>query len=367
MHHGPVERLVTFTTEALEISRAAGDRHAEARAFERLGMTASMGGFNWRQADDAFAQGLAIAEEISDDAVIVAIKQAQGVVAGCRGDNARARELLEESLALLADIPAARGPLFWAARISPVVVPAGPGGELRMFFEETFLLLRAVHSRAGSGYVLCNIAEAWRSDGDYAPARDALERALACFDELADDQGRGAVLNALGNLARSAGDFDGGREWFAQALELRRAAHDRREIALSLAGMGLLELYAGDRDTADEHLGEAMGIFERTEDGPGLQLMPLNIGGFELDHGDPRRAIELLARCEAIGREQGLVRNRGWAAAELAEAALALGDHERARRALDVAFPLFENLAETRGTRYARVLEERLAALTDAG
>jgi predicted ATPase/DNA-binding SARP family transcriptional activator len=366
MHRVPVERLLTFTTEALDIARRAGDRHAEARAFERVGMTSAMGGFDWRQADDAFAQGLAIAEEIGDDAVIVAIKQAQGVVAGCRGDNARARELLEESLALLADIPAERGPLFWAARISPVVVPAGPGGQLRMFFEETFLLLRAVHSRAGAAYVLCNIAEAWRSDGDYISARGALERALALFDELGDDQGRSAALNALGNLARSAGDFDGGREWFAQALELRRAAHDRREIALTLAGMGLLELYAGDRDTAGERLGEAMGIFERTEDGPGLQLMPLNVGGFELDHGDPQRAAELLARCEAIGREQGLVRNRGWASAELAEAALALGDPQRARRALDVALALFEHLAEPRGTRYARELEERLGALTHA-
>jgi hypothetical protein len=95
--------------------------------------------------------------------------------------------------------------------------------------------------------------------------------------------------------------------------------------------------------------------------------MPLNIGGFELDHGDPQRAAELLARCEAIGREQGLVRNRGWASAELAEAALALGDPGRARRALDVALGIFEHLAEPRGTRHARALEERLGALTDAG
>jgi hypothetical protein len=32
-----------------------------------------------------------------------------------------------------------------------------------------------------------------------------------------------------------------------------------------------------------------------------------------------------------------------------------------------MAFPLFEHLTETRGTRYARALEERLNALADAG
>ena len=366
LRRAPVDRMLAFGNNARELARSMGDRRAEARTLERLAMTASMGAVEWRYADDAFAQGLVVAEELGDDAVLVAIKQAKGVVAGVRGENVVARRLFEESLALLDGIPQERGPLFWATHIAPVVVPAGPAGEPRAFFEDTFLLLRAVRSRAGAAYVLCNIAEAWRSDGEYASARDALERAIAVFEDLGDDQGRGVALNALGNLARSAGDYAAGTEWFSQALQLREAAQDRREVAVTLGGMGLLALYAGDEDAGRKRLDEAMRIFERNEDGPGLQLMPLNVGGFALDHGDPQRAAELLTRCDVVAREQGLGRTRGWASAELAEAALVLGDHERARRALDVAFPLFEQLAEDRGTRYARVLEERLGALTHA-
>ncbi|MEN3281202.1 MAG: hypothetical protein V7607_2342 [Solirubrobacteraceae bacterium] len=366
LRRAPVQRMLAFGADAIQIARSMGDRRAEARSLERLAMTASMGAVDWHHADDAFAESLAIAQEVGDDAVLVAIKQAQGVVAGVRGENALARELLQESLVLLDGIADERGPLFWAAHISPVVVPAGPAGEPRMFFEDTFLLLRAVRSRGGVAYVLCNIAEAWRSEGDYASAGTALERALELFGELGDDQGRGVALNALGNLARSAGDYAAGREWFSQALALREAARDRREVAVTVAGLGLLAMYAGDVDAGRESIDEAMRICERTEDGPGLQLMPLNVGGFELDRGDPERAMELLTHCETTAREQGLVRNRGWASAELAEAALGLGDHARARRALDVAFPLFERLAENRGTRYARVLEERLGALTHA-
>jgi tetratricopeptide (TPR) repeat protein len=360
LHRAPVERMLSFGADAREIARSTGDRRAEARTLERLAMTASMGAVDWRYADDAFADGLVIAEELGDDAVLVAIKQGKGVIAGVRGDNAEARALFEESLALLEDIPHERGPLFWAAHIAPVVVPEGPAGEPRAFFEDTFLLLRAVRSRAGAAYVLCNIAEAWRSDGEYAAAREALQRSLALFEEVGDDQGRGVALNALGNLARSAGDFAAGAEWFAQALELRRAARDRREIAVTVGGRGLLALYAGDEDAGRRDIDDAMRTFARTEDGPGLQLMPLNLGGFELDRGDLHRAAELLTLCESTARVQGLVRNRGWASAELAEAALRLGDHERARRALDVAFSMFEHLAETRGTRYARALEQRL-------
>ncbi len=139
-----------------------------------------------------------------------------------------------------------------------------------MFFEDTFVLLRSVSRTAGTGYVLCNIGEAWRADGDYEAAREPLERALALFREIGDDQGAGVALNALGNLARVTGEYDTGRAYFTEALALRRAARDRREIAMSLSGMGLLALYAGDPD-GRVLVDEASEIFARTDDGPGTQ------------------------------------------------------------------------------------------------
>jgi predicted ATPase/DNA-binding SARP family transcriptional activator len=352
------DAIVALGTEALEIARGAQDRHAEARSLERMGVI-MLAGFDFDSAEQAYTEGLALAEEAGDDVVAVAIKQGQAVLAGCRGHNAEARALLEECLALLDGIPDERGPLFWATHISPVVVPVGPGGAPRTFFEDTWLLLRSVRSRAGSAYAFCNIGEALRSDGDYAAAHEPLERGLALFREMGDEQGKGVALNALGSLARSTRDFDAGRRLFGEALELRRALADPREIATTLAGTGLLAMYAGDSD-AGPLFEEALAIFERTDDGPGLELVPLNLGGYELDNGDPERACALLEECNAAAGARGLVRNRGWASAELAEAAISLGDHARAREALDTALANFERLGETRGSRYAHSLEERL-------
>jgi tetratricopeptide (TPR) repeat protein len=224
-----------------------------------------------------------------------------------------------------------------------------------MFFEDTFVLLRAVARRAGIGHVLCNVAEAWRADGGYAAAREALDRALALFRDIGDPLGTAVALNALGNLARSTGEYTAGRAWFEQALRLRRAAYDQREIGTTLAGAGLLALYAGD---ADGHrlIGQAVRMFARTSDGPGMQLTPLNVAGFELDRGDPQVACEMLERIAA--REENVyVRSRGWAAAELADAALAIGDRDRARRAAASALASFESLGEARGVRYVRGLD----------
>jgi predicted ATPase/DNA-binding SARP family transcriptional activator len=357
-------RTVRLGADALEIARRAGGPHAEARALERRGVLA-MGGFDWPVADEALAEGLALAHELGDAPVAVAITQAQGVLAGCRGETREARALLERSLTLLEEIPDERGPLFWALHISPIALPAGPGGAPRLFFEDTFCLFRAVCSRAGAGYVLLNIGEAWRTDGEYGPARGAFERALERFRGLGDDQGTGVALNALGNLARSTGEADAGRPRFEEALALRRAARDAREIATTFVGMGTLALYSGDEERGRGLLDEAKAIFERTEDGPGLQSIPLNLGAFELDRGDPRRACVMLEQCTELSRGRRIVPNLAWALAELGEAATAIGELERARRALDEALTLLERSGDRRGARYARGLQARLS--TSAG
>jgi predicted ATPase/DNA-binding SARP family transcriptional activator len=361
-----VRRRSTLNTvplgeEALSITRGVCDRNAEARGLERLGVM-GMGGYEWDAADRALTEGLELARELGDDVVEVAVRHAQGVLAGCRGDNAEARELLEDCLRLLTEIPDSRGPLFWAMHISPVVVP-GPSGAPRSFFEDTFILFRSVQCRAGAGYTLCSIGEAWRAEGDYAAAGQAFHRALDLFRELSDEPGTSVALNALGNLARSTGEIDLGWERFEEALSIRRAMRDPRDIAMTLMGMAMLALSARDEPTGQRLMGEAQAIFERTDDGPGVQGVPLNLGACALDSGDPERAIELLRDCIRLGEMQALDRNVGWAHAELAEAALAIQDFALARSALDGALSVLGRTRNTIGLQYARELEDRLGAL----
>ena len=131
----------------------------------------------------------------------------------CRGENAPAREPVRRtSLALLAAIDDDAAPLFWAIADLAGRGPGGPRQARRAASSRTpSACFRAVRSRAATGYALCNVGEAWRSDGEYGAAREPLERALALFRELDDDPGAGVALNALGNLARSTGELEAGR------------------------------------------------------------------------------------------------------------------------------------------------------------
>ena len=360
----PLE-TVPLATESLEVARRLGDRHAAARALERLGVM-GMGGFEWPVADEAFEAGLALAEELGDEAVTVAIKHDKGVLAGCRADFGTARVLLQDCLEMLENIPLERGPLFWAMHISPVIFPEGPAGAPRSYFEDTFCLFRSVRSRAATAYAHVNLGEAWRGETNYTAARESLENALELFREIRDVEGEGVALNALGNLGRASGDFDAARECFGEAYALREATGDPREIATTLTGMGMLALWSGDEGGRDL-LDQAMRIYERTEDGPGLQGVPLNLGGYELDFGDPAKARVLFEQCIASCREQSFDRNRGFAALQLAEATMRTGEYAVARAAIDEARASLQRGGLEMGLRYLPVLEERLGALGAAG
>jgi predicted ATPase len=356
--HRPLP-VIGLATEALEIVRAGGDRRAEARALEQLAAIA-LGAFDWEVADRTLDEALALAGELSDAAITVAVMQALAVRYGSIGETARARALLEECLACLDEIPEDHGPLFWALHISPVVLPAGPDGAPRSFFEDTYCLFRAVCSGAAAGYVLCNVGETLRADGEHAAAEQPLQRALEQFRRVGDEPGVGVALNALGNLARWTGEVDAGRAYFEEALVLRRAARDAREIAMTLMGMGMLALTSGDPEEGGRRFDEAQAIYARIDDGPGLQGVPLNLASFELDHGDPRRAAALFERCLEVCRAQGINRDRGWASTGLAEASITLGDVDRARGALGRARALFDESGDRRGERHAERLLERL-------
>jgi hypothetical protein len=108
---------------------------------------------------------------------------------------------------------------------------------------------------------------------------------------------------------------------------------------------------------------EALAIYVRNDDGPGHQGLHLNLGGFALDACDYERACAELEVSAGEGRRQVLDRNLSWTLAELAEAALGAGRHERASAAIAEALPLFERFPERRGVDVVRALQAQLGAL----
>ena len=359
VRRGLPERRLALAGESLRIRRELGDRRGLIRTLQFVGDLSGYLHGDVATAERVFDDAAALAEETGDPGGLAGAFIGRGMLAHCQGDAQGAVDRIERGAELLAGVPAAQGPVLWVVTVSNVVVPEGPGGALRSFFEGTYYDARFATGPVGSAYARCNAGVVLRSEGRLAEARHTLDGALASFRDLGDARGTGLTLHALGNLARTCGDLDLGREWLDEALELRREIGDRRDIGLTIAGLGLLAARAGDREECRRRLAQAQEIFERSDDEPALAGMSLNVGCVALDGGDPEGAMESFARAMALWADQAIVVPAGWAAVLLAEAAAAAGDGDRARDALAAARRAFEQVGDRRGLARADELAAR--------
>jgi predicted ATPase/DNA-binding SARP family transcriptional activator len=364
IRRGLAERRLPLVAEGVAIRREVGDPAALARGLHELGDHLVLSS-DHAAADRAFAEGLEVCGRLEEVGQAAGIKQSQGVLAHYCGDLAGAHERFAESIALLEGAADEQVIPFWAIGIALAVAPDGPGGALRCYFEATSLQARTVGRRSGIAYALCNAAMTSRRAGDYAAARDALERGLASFREAEDREGAALALQCLGGLLRSADELDRGRECLEEALALREAIGNRRDIGATISGLGLLAMRAGDQERGRALLADAQAVFERTEDGPGLAGAVQNRGCAELDHGDPALAADLLGRAAAMWDEQTTRWNGSWNQVMRVEAALAAGDPETAEVAAGEASAGFDHLGDVLGqARVAELRRDVDAALT---
>jgi tetratricopeptide (TPR) repeat protein len=360
VRRGVVERREALLDEAVEIRRAIGEPRAIARGLRELGDHLILKS-DHVGAQSALAEALELCGGRDDIGEAAGIRLAQGLLAHYHGDPDGARRRLGQSMRLLEDASDAAVAPFWAVGIAISLVPEGPGGAPRCFFEGTSLMARTVARRSGMGHVLCNVAATWRREGELDAACDALERALGIFRDAGDREGAALALNALGCLARAAREPELGRESLDEALALRREIGNRRDIGVTLASMGLLATSEGDGERGRALLAEAQALFERTEDGPALAGMAQNIGCLELDHGDPERACALLARSAAMWDDMRVLWNRSWIQVVQAQAAAAAGDPQMARAALADARDGFEHLGEAAGLAHVAAVQAAAA------
>ena len=226
---GDAQQLVALGERgARDRARARRPPRAMARALRAARASWRWAASTWRAAERAFAEGLELAREIGDDAVTVAIRHAQGVLAGCRGENAARARAVRGGLALPGrHARRRRAPLFWAMHISPVVVLRCRPRRRAARCSSRTRSASSAPCAAAAAAATCSSTSARRGarTATTTPRASRSSSALALFRELGDDLGAGVALNALGNLRpldrRARRRL---RAYFDEALALRRAA-----------------------------------------------------------------------------------------------------------------------------------------------
>jgi CHAT domain-containing protein/tetratricopeptide (TPR) repeat protein len=142
----------------------------------------------------------------------------------------------------------------------------------------------------------------WRL-GNFAEARQYLDRALALERAAGDRLGEGKTLNVLGLLSWDEGSYDRAIASFREAGAIARAVGDRKLEGSSLNNLSLVYDEQGDYDTSLAQYRHVLELYRGANFPRGVGDTLGNIGGVHLLLGHFREALGYYRKALAISEE----------------------------------------------------------------
>ncbi len=192
----------------------------------------------------------------------------------------------------------------------------------------------------------------WWLRGHLLLGRRLSETALA--NERLPDTARARVLAAAGAMAFALGDNPAAGRLWQQAFDLGQAVGDRVVAAHTLPGVGVVALAQGDLAAAETALTRALSLAADTgaeAEWPG-DLTRIWLGTVRMLGGDPVGAVSCIERGLASARRRGDRLTSYIALYNLSQAALAQGDHVRARTYLSEGIELSHQTRDAANLAY---------------
>ena len=317
---GRTKESIAELTEAVTLLSDVGQRAA---ALGDLANSLFIGG-DLHKALDMYEEALAGLRQIHDQIGEAKVLNNIGVVSMNLGENHRALEAYQESL----------------AKVDPADMVA-------------------------RGNTLGNLAAAYSNIGDVATAKSYLSESLALRQAAGDKRGLAAAFYLLGNIEQSTGDPQKALAYLKDSVDLRRATGDRPGEAYSVQTLGSAYEKLGELSTALDCFEQARRI--RHEMGNRIDEADtlMHIADAHERLGEHAIAIEHAEQALHLMQQAGNPRGEGAALVVLGELSRAGGDRRRALEYLDRALPL------TRATDYidgeTRALGASAAMHTDLG
>jgi predicted ATPase len=260
--------------------------------------------------------------------------------AGVRTDNAgRARELLQESLALYRQLEDDRG---IARALSGLGTKAEDSGEATALHDQSLALFQELDDRLGMSIALASLGGNARRQGDHERATTLYEQSLILAREIGNKWIVAARLRALGNVALDQMDYERAATFYDESLTLARELDDKEGIAGLLNSLGEMARFQGDYERAAELYGESLVLRRELGTRFGMAMMLHNLGYVALHQGDGQQAATLFEESMALYQELKWPKGVAECLAGLAGAAGVMGQPERAARLFGAAKALLE-------------------------
>ncbi|MDQ3692893.1 MAG: tetratricopeptide repeat protein [Chloroflexota bacterium] len=225
-----------------------------------------------------------------------------GVLACNQGDQARARQFLDASLAIsrrLGDQAAVAESL---QQLATVVKNQAEHALAFALVEECLELRRQLGDERGAADALHRLGSLLREVGQYPRAIALLEESLRLFRKLGERDGEATVLNTLGKTVRDQGDYARAVALHEASLVIGRDLDNPWSISNSLRHLGLAVWCQGDAERAGALVAESLALAEEIGDRWGIAGSLLQLGRLARQAGQEDRALRLTERSLALCR-----------------------------------------------------------------
>jgi CHAT domain-containing protein/tetratricopeptide (TPR) repeat protein len=410
----PAEDL-PLADEALAIAREAGDRSLEAHALAQQGLLYEHAGRS-REAIQVLEQSLPLFREVGDEPGSLRPMNVLGSAHKSLGEYPRALEILEQTLVLAEKLGDRHNTITVLNNLAATHDRMDEYTRTLEYAERALGLARELKDERLQSLMETNVGISYLRLGRYQRALDQAEVGVRLARSIGDRREEASALEILAEAYYLVGRSQTALATEAEAVAVQRKVGDPRMLSVALTGLADLESGLGHEADSVAHYEEALRLRRSMGDGRGEGMTLNSLGSACAQAGRWDRALEVQQQALALAKSAGDRRGQARAQSDLAEAQLHLGRYadaaatagesaaiqgelgfrdlewaarailgrafallgqpERARRELDAALALIEDIrTDIRGSmdragyldRASTLFESYVALLLDQG
>lgn len=297
-------KAMAASEEAKRGFAAAGDRGGVASALANIGNALAQQG-NLSGAKDVYEESLAIVREIGSKRGVAAVRNRIAGLLFIQGGVSGARRMHEEALAIFREIGDKAGVAHSLSRISEISFQQGDLSEARKLNQEALTIFREIGDKYGEAGELSKIAGQLFTQGDLSEARRLWEEALSIQREIGNRNGVAAKLANIAGILFRQGDISEARRMDEEALAIWREIGNKEAVAFALRNMAFMFSEQENLSGAKKMHEEALAIWQEMGHKDGVAIALNSIGNVLNNQGDLAGARAMQEEALAIWREIG--------------------------------------------------------------
>jgi len=329
--------------QALRLRQAVNDRYGEGETLHNIAAAYSTLG-DLKTALELYKQAIKVRNALGDRVGAATAFNNVGRIHISRGDYQEAFESLNQALPLLESAGDRRGQSQTLIGLGAFCHLIGERQKSLDYLNRSLALSRAIEDHRGAAVSFNNLGAVYKDLGEWQKSLDHYQQALVFFRAVADRRSEAAALNNLGAISALLDRRQKALDYYGQAIAIWRAIGDRFGEAQTLLGVGKAFDEGGEKQKALDHYNQALEFF-RKADGRRWEAVALhNLGALYDSSGDRQKAYDLLSQSLALWQAVGDRSGEATTRAYLARVERDRGALDEARREIEAALDIIEDL-----------------------